>query len=132
MKILQSKNPLEILNYVKHLLWDKQTIKELGEPIIYSEHQKWFLALEGEVITGFFVYEETNICYQIKYLYVVPEFRRLGIGDKLYKEFESTIQQDKPIRATTTKTGLEFFKKEKFYITLKYTNYFKVEKNEQI
>lgn len=113
---------------MKHILWDKLAIKELGEPIIYSEYQKWFIGLEGEVLTGFFVYEETNTAYQIKYLYVLPDFRRLDIATKLYKEFESTILKDKPVRAVTTKEGLAFFTKLGFYTTLKFTNYFKIEK----
>lgn len=128
MKILKSSNRLETLEYVKDLLWDKQTLKELGEPIIFSEGQRWLLSFEGKVLTGFLVYEEASTAIKLQYLYVLPDFRRLKVATKLYREFENQKETDKPIRAIATKMSLEFYKKLGYSITKEFVNYFKVEK----
>lgn len=113
---------------MKHLLWDKTAIKELGEPIIYSEYQTWLIGMEGDVMTGFMAYEETNKDYLVKYLYVLPEFRRLNIASQLYQKFEASTLQDKPIKTVTTHVGLAFFNTKGFEITKEFVNYFKIEK----
>lgn len=128
MKILQTDSQLEILTHVKHHLWDRQTIKELGEPIIYDKGQVWLIALEGKVMTGFLTFLETERDYKIQYLYVLPDFRRLRIAAKLYETFEALPIKDKPIKAVATKMSVDFFVGAGFEVTKQFTNYFKVEK----
>jgi ribosomal protein S18 acetylase RimI-like enzyme len=128
MKILRSNDREQILEYVKHLLWDKQTIKELGEPIIFSDSQTWLLGLEGHALVGFFVYEEKESQVNIQYMYVYPELRRLKVAESLYSEFEQSITVKKPFKAIATQMSLPFFKKLGFTVKKEFVNYFKVEK----
>jgi GNAT superfamily N-acetyltransferase len=118
---------LEVLTHVKHLLWNRQAIKELGEPILWQDGQVWLIACEGKVMTGFLTYLETERNYKVQYLYVLPDFRRLKVAARLYEAFEQQTTK-KPIQAIATHMSLDFFKSAGFEVTKAFVNYFKVEK----
>lgn len=112
---------------MKNLLWDKQAITELGEPIIWNDAQEWYIMTDNKQLAGFLAVTPYNNHYKINYWYVLPEYRGKNIAHKLYHEFIKYNFGKLKIKAVATKMSLPIFQKFGFEVTKSFKNYFNVE-----
>lgn len=105
----------------------RDVYKDLGEPILFDEGDRFFVHEENGVINGFAAMSEKGF---LKYFYILPEYRGNGVFSKIFSTVEdwAVSQGIKTIKAVSTIAGLEIYQKKGFVITHSYTNYHKIEK----
>lgn len=114
MKAKQDIRKLEELSLVKPFFGSKVIKKELGIEVGDRGYQ-WFAATQdGEIIafaaiavikSGSFPFKGAGA--EIKYLYVLPEFRQRAVGKRLMEKVLESFQR--PIKATVTPSSKEFY-----------------------
>lgn len=72
----------EILNNIKYLGFEKEFLKEMGEPIILEDNQTWIFFYLSDKMVSFITYNHKKILY----VYTLKEHRNKGLFDLMYKE----------------------------------------------
>ncbi len=92
---------------------DKTVIKEMGEPIIYDEKQKWIFAISKNTMIGFIVYNPTSILY----VYTLPKFRLQKVLSFLYANLPKQNWS-----VVSSNASLNFFLSKGFKVVKNYKN----------
>lgn len=82
IRIVKSQSKHFICDEIKYISTDKDAIREMGEPFVYSKDQNWIFSYRFDQMIGFACYNKTHILY----IYVLPKFRRRGLFSVLYNE----------------------------------------------
>lgn len=99
---------------LKYLSTSKEVIKEMGEPIIVSDNQKWIFAYIDDILVGFSCYKEDKILY----FYTLPAYRNRGIFNLLYNELPNDINWN----VIASNNSLPIFIKKGFTVIKNYKN----------
>ncbi len=126
ISILTSKE--SVSKEIGVLAMSRDVFKELGEPILFDEGDRFFVSEKNGVLIGFSAMTEKGV---LKYAYIMPGDRGRGLFSKIYELIEdwAMSQGIKTIKAVSTNAGLPVYLKKGFVITHSFTNYHKVEKH---
>lgn len=79
--ILELDSYYMVADELKMFTCNREVIKELGEPIIIENGQRWILCMSDNECVGFIGYNDTSILYA----YVVKYYRGEGLFNLMYK-----------------------------------------------
>lgn len=108
------------LDCLQPYLADKSIVKELGITPKHKDNRRWLVAMSGNHIAGFVGIDPIKNCLfpfkgkgvQLKHFYVLPDYRRQGIGSKLLAKVIDLCKCN--IKATILPSTIGFYERHGF------------------
>lgn len=112
-------NKAQIISRISKYATSRDVFNEMGEPILYDENDIWFFVNHG------FACINSN---KLKYLYTDPDYRNVGIADRLLGDINKYCIKNKieELYAVCPSSALGFYKKRGFNAYLSFKNYHKI------
>lgn len=126
-------NKTKVIAAISDYLLSREVFKELGEPILFDEGDRFFCKIVEKKCIGFACLNVVGDKATLKYFYVAPEHRGNGIFSELYQEVENMAigLGAKTMKAVSTNAGLPAYQKRGFEITKSWVNYHNIQKTLQ-
>jgi Acetyltransferase (GNAT) domain len=121
--IQQCKDRVSVQYFLVPFLMDRSIVKELGEPILFDKGDTFYIKEINSEVVAFAAITDKNF---LKYVYVVPNKRGLGLFSDLIKVIEKN--HSGLIKATATKIALPMYQAKGYQLIKSFSKYFKIQK----
>jgi len=115
------KTKEQIITAIANYATDRTVYKDLGEPLFYDENDTWiFLPNAFGCINN----------SKLKYLYTESNYRSLGKGSNILKQFDEYCKENKvkELKTIAPISRKEFYEKRGWEVTAVLTNWIKIKK----